>query len=152
MGQGAATAITPHGRRTPTGLPICNPATSPPSQPLCPASHYSTHHTGGGKMKKTQEGGETLNQESGGKEGNQEKCYTTRRPRHTNTASSTRQTQRRHMAGTCAEVTYCWTESAPMLTNNGKCYKANIVMRQPYRQSTSHQRTPKTLKTIAPSR
>ena len=104
------------------------------------------------KKPKRGGGGETLNQESGGKEGNQEKCYTTRRPRHTNTASSTRQTQRRHMAGTCAEVTYCWTESAPMLTNNGKCYKANIVMRQPYRQSTSHQRTPKTLKTIAPSR
>ena len=31
MGQGDATAITPQGRRTPTGLPSRNPATSPPT-------------------------------------------------------------------------------------------------------------------------
>ena len=30
MGQGAATAITSKGGRTPTGLPTRNPATSPP--------------------------------------------------------------------------------------------------------------------------
>ena len=41
MGQGAATAITPQGGRTPTGLPTRNPATSPPR----PAPHYSTRHT-----------------------------------------------------------------------------------------------------------
>ena len=33
MGQGAATAITPQGRRTLTGLPTRNPATSPRAQP-----------------------------------------------------------------------------------------------------------------------
>ena len=31
MGQGAATAITPKGERTSTGLPTCNPAMSPPA-------------------------------------------------------------------------------------------------------------------------
>ena len=33
MGQGAATAITPQGGRTPTGLPTRNPATSLPPLP-----------------------------------------------------------------------------------------------------------------------
>ena len=33
MGQGAATAITPQGRRTLTGLPTRNPATSSRAQP-----------------------------------------------------------------------------------------------------------------------
>ena len=44
MGQGAATAITPQGGRTPTGLPTRNPATSPPctQPPLHPAPHYNT--------------------------------------------------------------------------------------------------------------
>ena len=34
MGQGAATAITAQGGRTPTGLPTRTPATSPPPPPL----------------------------------------------------------------------------------------------------------------------
>ena len=61
MGQGAAIAITPQGGRTPTGLPTCNPATSPPvpSPPPPPLYHYSTCHTEAEtrKKKKSQEGG-----------------------------------------------------------------------------------------------
>ena len=44
MGQGAATAITPQGRRTPTGLQTRNPAIRLPAL-ICSAPHYSTHHT-----------------------------------------------------------------------------------------------------------
>ena len=40
MGQGAATAITPQGGRTPTGLSTRNPATTPQR----PAPHYNTRH------------------------------------------------------------------------------------------------------------
>ena len=42
MGQGAATAITPQGRRTPTGLPTL---TTQPQPPPRAAPHYSTRHT-----------------------------------------------------------------------------------------------------------
>ena len=44
MGQGAATTITPQGRRTPTGLQTRNPAMRLPAL-ICSAPHYSTHHT-----------------------------------------------------------------------------------------------------------
>ena len=91
IGQGAATAITPQGGRTPTGLPTRNPATRPPHRPPPhprPAPNYSsTRHTEARspvqvKRKKPQEKksgnkGEALNQESGGREGNQEKHYAT---------------------------------------------------------------------------
>ena len=56
---------------------------------------------------------ETLNQESGGREGNQKKRYATKMPRHANKASSTMHTQRRHMACACAEATYRWTGICP---------------------------------------
>ena len=82
MGQGAATAITPQGRRTLTGLPTRNPATSPRAQPptiapvtLRPEAQWKwneqTPETT--KKKKTGKEGETLKQESEGREGNQEK-------------------------------------------------------------------------------
>ena len=68
------------------------------------------------RRKKTGTEGETLNQESGGRE---EKRYATRTPRHAKKASSTTQTDvgtwpahapKQHTAG---------QESAATLTNNG---------------------------------
>ena len=50
---------------------------------------------------------------SGGREGNQEKRYATGTPRHANKASSTTQTQRRHVASACAKATYRWTGICP---------------------------------------
>ena len=44
MGQGAATAITPQGGRTPTGLPTRNPQPSHES-PRAQPPNYSTRHT-----------------------------------------------------------------------------------------------------------
>ena len=88
IGQGAATAITPQGGRTPTGLPT-QPRdlhTAPPHPRPAP-NYSSTRHTEARspvqvKRKKPQEKksgnkGEALNQESGGREGNQEKHYAT---------------------------------------------------------------------------
>ena len=46
---------------------------------------------------KTLGGGETLNQESGGREGNQEKRYSTRTERQAKKALSSTQTQCRHL-------------------------------------------------------
>ena len=50
MGQGATTAITPQGGRTPTGLPTSNPNTSP-SPPLRHPSHWGQKPSGS-KMNK----------------------------------------------------------------------------------------------------
>ena len=57
MGQGAAIAITPHGVRTPTGRPTCNPATWPPvPSPPPPTIAPVILRLKQGK-KKSQEGG-----------------------------------------------------------------------------------------------
>ena len=74
---------------------------------------------------KTPGGGRTLDQESGGREGNQEKHYTTRTEHHANKASSTTQTQRRHLPwNVLAQKRHtAGQEYAHMLTNNGKRYK-----------------------------
>ena len=112
MGQGAATAITPQGGRTPTGLPTSNPNTSP-SPPLRHPSPVEVKWTNPWNKEKKPGRRETLNQESGGREGNQEKRYTTAMPRNANKALSTMQTQRRHMACACAEATCRWTGICP---------------------------------------
>ena len=75
--------------------------------------------------KKTEKKGETLNQESGGMEGNQEKRYATRTPRH---ATLTKlRVQRKHNVGTwpahALKRHTAERDSAPMLTNNNKGYK-----------------------------
>ena len=134
MGQGAAIAITPQGGRTPTGLPTCNPATSPPV-PTPPPPHYTTIapvilRLKQGKKKNPKKEGETLNQESRGRQENQEKrytTYTTRMPRHAlltklrvhckqNVGTWPVHVPKQHTTG---------QESAPMLLNNGKRYKCN---------------------------
>ena len=61
------------------------------------------------QRQKPERGGETLNQESGGREGKQDKRYVTRTRRHANKASSTTQTQRRQMACAYTKATYRWT-------------------------------------------
>ena len=138
MGQGAAIAITPQGgRTTPTGLPT-NPATSPPVPSPAPPPHYSTCHTEAETRKKNpKKEGETLNQESRGREENQEKCYTTyttRMPRHAlltklrvhckqNVGTWPVHVPKQHTTG---------QESAPMLLNNGKCYKCNSATNSQY--------------------
>ena len=43
----------------------------------------------------------------------QEKRYATGTPRHAKKASSTTQTQRRHVASACAKATYRWTGNCP---------------------------------------
>ena len=79
MGQGAATAITPQSGRTLTGLPTRNPATLP---------HYSTRHNEARspvEVKCTNprnKGKKQKQKKSGAREGNQEKRYATRTPRH----------------------------------------------------------------------
>ena len=88
LGQGAATAIIPQGGRTPTGLPTGNPATSPPPT-KAPV---------------------TLRPEAQWKKNEQTPEKT---PRHANKASSTTQTQHRHMAFACANMTYRWTGICP---------------------------------------
>ena len=92
---------------------------------LRPAPHYSTRHTAArspveikctnprNKEKKSREGGGDLKPRRGGREGNQEKPYATRTPRHANKASSTTQTKRRRMACACATATYRWTGICP---------------------------------------
>ena len=92
---------------------------------LRPAPHYSTRHTEArspveikctnprNKEKKSREGGGDLKPRRGGREGNQEKPYATRTPRHANKASSTTQTKRRRMACACATATYRWTGICP---------------------------------------
>ena len=86
---------------------------------------------------------------------NQEKPYATRTPRHS-TLTKLR-VQRKHSVGT-------WPAHAPKRHTAGQesappCSRtminatnANIVTQQRYRRPTRHQRTPKTLETIAPSR
>ena len=91
--------------------------------------------------------------ESGGKEGNQEKRYATRTPRH---ATLTKlRVQRKHNVGTwpphAPKRHTAGQESAPMLTNNGKRYKRKHSHAQRYRRPTRYQRMPKTPETIAPS-
>ena len=80
MGQGAATAITPQGRRTLTGLPTHNPATSSRAQPptiapvtLRPGAQWKWNEQTRETREKTGKEGETLKQESEGREGNEEK-------------------------------------------------------------------------------
>ena len=74
---------------------------------------------------KPQEGGRALDQEIGGREGNQEKHYVTRTEHHAKKASSTTQTQRRHLPWNvlAQKRQTAGQEYAPMLTNNGKRYK-----------------------------
>ena len=125
MGQGAATAITTQGGRTPIGLPTCNPATSPPcTQPPTIAPVIPRPKQG---KKNTRKEGETLNQESRGREGNQEKRYATRTPRHA-TLTKPRVQCNQNVGTWLAQVPKQHTtgqESAPMLLNNGKRYKCN---------------------------
>ena len=109
------------------------PFPPPPIPPLPPPPpYYSTRHTEARSpvevkrtkpSKQTRKEGETLNQESGGRKGNQEKRCATRTPRHANKASSTTQTQRRYIACACAKATYLWTGTTTMLMNEGKHYK-----------------------------
>ena len=74
-------------------------------------------------------------------------------PRHANKASSTTQTQRRHVACACTKATYRWTGICPSCSRTMvNATNANIVMQQRYRRLTRHQRMPKTPETIAPSR
>ena len=71
--------------------------------------------------------GETLNQKSRGREGNQEKCYATRMPRHA-TLTKLRVHCKQNVGPWPAHAPKQHTtgqESAPMLLNNGKCYKGN---------------------------
>ena len=108
-GQGAPTAITPQDGRTPQ---IYQPATQslapPPPRPAWDLKYnkgskcnllYHLSHWGqklsGSNMKTL--GGGTLNQESGGREGNQEKCYSTRTDCQAKKALSSTQTQCRHL-------------------------------------------------------
>ena len=140
-GQGTTPAITHQGRRIPA---------TQPQAPLCPAPHCSTHHNEARNLVeviwKPQEGGRTLDQESGGREGNQEKHYATRTEHHANKASSRTQTQCRHLP---------WNVLAQKRQTAGQEYgppcsqtmvnaiNINIVTGQRYRQPTSHQRMPK---------
>ena len=140
MGQGAATAITPQGGRTPTGLPTCNLATSPPPPTIAPVILRLKQ----GKKNPKKEG-ETLNQESRGREENQEKrytTYTTRMPRHAlltklrvhckqNVGTWLVHVPKQHTTG---------QESAPMLLNNGKRYKCNSTTNSQH-ATKEHQNT-----------
>ena len=141
-----------------------NPQPSHEPTPTQPPS-YSTHHTEArspvkvrctnpqnkGKKNPRKEG-ETLNQESRGREGSQEKCYATRTPCHTNKAQSKTQTKCRHMAYAYAKATHCWTEICPMLPNNGKCYKCKHSYTTALQTANTPPKNAKTLETIAPSR
>ena len=117
------------------------PATQP-RVPLCPAPpppHYSTCYTEAEtrKKKNPKKEGETLNHESRGREENQEKrytTYTTRMPRHAlltklrvhckqNVGTWPVHVPKQHTTG---------QESAPMLLNNGKCYKCNSATNSQY--------------------
>ena len=169
MGQGLSCNCNYNPRRKNTHRPT-NP--QPSHEPPRPAPHYSTRHTearspveikwtnprNNEKTKtttKTEKEGETLTQESGGREGNQEKRSATGTPRHANKASSTTQTQRRHMACVYTKATYRWTvicPPPPCSRTMVNATNANIVTQTRYRRPTRHQRTPKTLETIAPSR
>ena len=88
------------------------PATQPQA-PLCPAPHYSTRHTearSSVEVKwKTPRRGETLNQESGGRKGNQEKWYYNRTSHQQCFEHNANTMQAPAMACACAEATYCWT-------------------------------------------
>ena len=144
-------------------------AYQPATPTRAPAPHYGTHHTEArspvevkwtnpwNKEKKPgrretlnqESGGREGNQESGGREGNQEKRYATAMPRHANKASSTMQTQRRHMA---LKRHTAGQESAPKLTNNGKCYKRKHSHATALQIAKTPPKNAKTLDTIAPSR
>ena len=109
------------------------PATQP-RVPLCPAPPPRPPPTIAPVILRLKQGkknpkkeGETLNQESRGREENQEKRYTTRMPRHAlltklrvhckqNVGTWPVHVPKQHTTG---------QESAPMLLNNGKCYKCN---------------------------
>ena len=112
-------------------VPLCPPPTPPPP-------HYSTCHTEAEtRKKKSREEGETLNHESRGREENQEErytTYTTRMPRHAlltklrvhckqNVGTWPVHVPKQHTTG---------QESAPMLLNNGKCYKCNSATNSQY--------------------
>ena len=115
------------------------PATQPRAPPPRPAPHYSTRRPEArspvevkwtnprNKEKKNEKKGETLNQESGGMEGNQEKRYATRTPRHATPRHATLtklRVQRKHNVGTWPAYApkrhTAGRDSAPMLTNNDK--------------------------------
>ena len=106
--------------------------------------------------KKSREGGGDLKprkRREGGREGNQEKRYATRTSRHATLTKLL--VQRRQNVGT-------WLAYAPQQHTTEKEFSpmlsmvnatnADIVMQQRYKRPTRHQRTPKTLATIAPSR
>ena len=79
------------------------------------------------RKKNPRKEGETLNQKSRGSEGNQEKCYATRMPRHA-TLTKLRVHCKQNVGPWPAHAPKQHTtgqESAPMLLNNGKCYKGN---------------------------
>jgi len=92
--------------------------------------------------------GETLNQESGGRDGNQEKRYYNR---------TSRQQRFEHNVGTCHDLRMC-RSNIPLDRNLPPCSwtmvnatNVNKVTRQRYRQPTCQQRMPRTLATIAHS-
>ena len=109
-GQVAATSITPQGGRTPTGLPTCNPATSPPApSPPAPVAlrpealevKWKTPRRGEDpKPRKWRVGGEPREMLR----------YCNRTPH----------LQRRHLPRHAQKCDTGGQESAPMLTNNGK--------------------------------
>ena len=146
MGQGAACNCNYTAKRKNTHRPTNpQPGHEPPHAQPRPVPHYSTCHTvasspvevkctnpwNKGKKNPGKEG-ETLNQESRGREGNQEKRYATGALRYWSAtphhATLTKLwVQRKQNVGTWpAHVPMQHTagqESAPMLMNNGKCYK-----------------------------
>ena len=157
MGQGAATAITPQGGRTPTGLPTSNPNTSP-SPPLRHPSHWGQKPSGSKmnkplKQREKKPGRrETLNQKSGGGRATKRnatllQCHamlTKLRVQCThNVGTWPVHSLKRHTAG---------QESAPKLTNNGKRYKRKHSHATALQIAKTPPKNAKTLDTIAPSR
>ena len=130
--------------------PLAYPATSPPTPRPCPPPPLTielvTQKPSGSKMHKPPKQeknpgkeGENLNQESRGREGNQEKCYATRMPchavpRNANKALSTTQTKCRHM---CLSNILQDRNLPPCSRTMVSATNANIVMQQHYKQPTT---------------
>ena len=140
-------------------------AYQPATPTRAPAPHYGTHHTEARSLvevkwtnpwNKEKKPGrrETLNQESGGREGNQEKRYATLLQCHAmltnlrvqckhNVGTWPAHALKRHTAG---------QESAPKLTNNGKRYKRKHSHATALQMAKTPPKNAKTLETTAPSR
>ena len=82
---------------------------------------------------------------------NQEKCYAHRMPRYTNKALSTMQIQCRHGLRMCQSDISLDGNLPPCSRTLINATNTNKLMQQRYTQPIRHERTPKTLETIAPS-